>query len=198
MRIEGGMGPMAINYQKMVDQMLQDKDTDGDGALSIEEISMPDEAFAKIDKNEDGLADKEELKAFFPMAQFDRMATDLIAEKDANGDGLLSMDEVNMPEEVFNKMDRNADGQLDKKELADFAAQQARHGGKPGPTGKKPGGKTKGNDETTESVVEIDTDGDGIADTEEVTTLNAKGEVQSVITRAIGGSGGDLAGAIGL
>ena len=62
-----GIGPMAINYQKMVEQMLNDKDTNGDGALSIEEITMPDEAFVKIDKNEDGLADKNELKAFFPV-----------------------------------------------------------------------------------------------------------------------------------
>lgn len=124
------------------------------------------------------------------MAQFDRIATDFIAEKDVNGDGVLTADEVNMPQEVFNKMDTNADGRLDKKELTDFAAQRANQGQKAG----KKSGKGKGDDQTTESVVEIDTDGDGIADTEEVTTLNAKGEVQSVTTRPIDGSSGDLAG----
>ncbi len=183
-----GMGPMAMNHRKMVEQMLADKDTNGDGALGIEEMSMPDEAFAKIDKNQDGLADKNELKAFFPMAQFDRAAAHFIAEKDANGDGVLTMDEVNMPQEAFNKMDANADGQLDKKELANAAAQRAKQSGKAG----KKSGKGKGDDETTESINLIDTDSDGIADTEEVTTLNAKGEVQSVITRSIGSSGGDL------
>jgi Ca2+-binding EF-hand superfamily protein len=188
-----GMGPMAINYQKMVEQMLDDKDTNGDGALSIEEISMPDEAFAKIDKNEDGLADKNELKAFFPMAQFDRIATEILNEKDANGDGVLTPNEINMPHEAFEKADTNADGKLDKKELADFAAKQAKHDGK---TGKK-SGKGKSDDETTESVVEIDTDGDGIVDTEEVTTLNAKGEVVSVTTRPLDGSSGDAAGLFG-
>ena len=194
MRISGNMGAMAMNYQQMVEQTLQNRDKDGDGALSFEEISVPDEAFAKIDKNEDGLADKDELKAFFPMAQFGRIALDLIVQKDTNGDGLLSANEIDMPQEVFNKIDKNADGQLDKKELTDFAAHRAKQGGKPG----KGPGKTKGDAGTTESVVQIDTDGDGIADTEEVTTLNAKGEVQSVTTRQIDGSGGDLAGAIGL
>jgi len=60
--------------------------------------------------------------------------------------------------------------------------------------GKKPGGKNKDEDETTESVVEIDTEGDGRSDTEEVTTLKAKGEVQSVTTRPIEGSSGGLTG----
>lgn len=60
MEISGDMGAMAMNYQKMVEQMLQNKDQDGDGALSFEETSIPDEAFAKIDTNEDGLADKDE------------------------------------------------------------------------------------------------------------------------------------------
>ncbi len=188
-----GIGPMAINYQKMVEQMLEDRDTNGDGALSIEEISMPDEAFAKIDKNEDGLADKDELKAFFPRAQFDRIATEILAEKDANGDGVLTANEINIPQEAFEKADTNADGKLDKKELTDFAASKATQGDKAG----KGIGKDKGADETTESVVEIDTDGDGVADTEEVTTLNAKGEVISVTTRPIDSSGGDAAGLLG-
>jgi Ca2+-binding EF-hand superfamily protein len=185
-----GMGSMAMNYQKMLEQMLHNRDQDGDGALNIEESSMPDEVFARIDTNEDGLADKEELKAFFPMAQYDRAATDFIAEKDANADDVLTMDEVNLPQELFNKMDTNADGQLDKKELTEF---ETKLPGYDGEVGKK-SGKGKGNDGTTESVVEIDTDGDGIADTEEVTTLNAKGQVQSVATRPIGDSGGDPTG----
>ena len=42
-------------------------------------------------------------------------------------------------------------------------------------------------DQTTESVVEIDTDGNGIADTS-----------ASVVTKPIDGSSGDLAGNIGL
>ena len=186
MEISGDMGPMAINYQKMVEQMLQNRDQNDDGVLSIEEIAIPKEAFAKIDKNDDSLLENDELKAFFPTAHLDRIATDFIKEQDANGDGLLTIDEVAMPQELFNKADTNADRQLDRKELAEFAEQHAKQSGR---AGKKPGGKGKGDDETTESIVEIDTDGDGIADTEEVTTLNAKGEVQTVITRPIGESG---------
>ena len=41
----------------------------------------------------------------------------LIEQKDENGDGLLSPTEFGVPEEIFNKIDANADGQLDKDEL---------------------------------------------------------------------------------
>ena len=164
----------------MIQIMLQNRDEDSDGSLSIEEMSIPKEAFAKIDKDKDGLTGPEELKAFFPMAEFDRIAADIIAERDVNGDGVLSMDEVKMPDELFKKMDQNADGLLDKKELADFASKASQHGHK---AGKKGGGKGKG--ETTESVIQIDTDEDGIVDTEEVTTLKPNGNVVNVTTRSI-------------
>ena len=192
MEITGDMGPMGVNYQKMMDQMFQNKDADGNGGLSIEEMSMSEDIFAKIDTNEDGLADKDELKAFFPSAQFDRMGIDMsekIAEKDANGDGLLSMDEVGgMPEQMFNKIDANGDGQLEEKELNDFVAKMKERAQQAdGQSGK---GKGKEEEDTTETVVAIDTDGDGITDLEEVTTLNANGQVVSVETRAA--NGGDL------
>lgn len=184
MEISGDMSTLGINYQKMMQTMLQSKDENEDGSLSIDEMSIPKEAFAKIDKDQDGLAGPEELKAFFPMAEFDRIAANIIAEKDVNGDGVLSKDEVKMSNELFGKMDQNADGKLDKNEIADFASKASQQGQK---TGKK--GGAKGKSQTTESVVRIDTDGDGIADTEEVTTLNAKGEVQSVTTTQISDPG---------
>jgi hypothetical protein len=64
--------------------------------------------------------------------------------------------------------------------------------------GKKPGGKNKDDDETTESVIEIDTEGNGIANTKEVIMLKAKGEVRSVTTRPIKGSSGDLTSPAGI
>ncbi len=180
MEISGDMSMLGINYQKMIQIMLHNRDENSDGSLSFEEISIPKAALAKIDEDQDELTDPEELKAFFPMAEFDRIAVDIIAERDVNGDGVLSMNEVKMPDELFGKMDQNADGKLDKNEIADFASKASQQGHK---AGKKGGGKGKG--ETTESVVQIDTDGDGIADTEEVTTLKANGEVESVTTRSI-------------
>ena len=190
MEISGDMSMVGINYQKMLQTMFQSRDEDSDGSLSIEEMSIPKEAFAKIDKDQNGLADPEELKAFFQMAEFDRIAADIIAKQDVNGDGVLSPDEVKMPDELFGKMDQNADGKLDKNEIADFASRASQQGNK---TGKKGGGKSKGG--TTESVVQIDTDGDGIADAEEVTTLKANGEVESVTTRQISDPG---SGPVGL
>ena len=180
MEISGDMSMLGINYQKMIQIMLQDRDEDGDGSLSIEKMSIPKKALAKIDEDRDELTVPDELKAFFPMAEFDRIATDIIAERDVNGDGVLSKDEVKMPDELFEKMDQNADGKLDKNEIADFASKASQQGHK---AGKKGGSKGKG--QTTESVVQIDTNGDGIADTEEVTTLKPSGEVESVTTRSI-------------
>lgn len=189
MEISSDMSTLGINYQKMMQIMLQSKDENEDGSLSIDEMPIPKEAFAKIDKDQDGLAGPEELKAFFPTAEFDRIAADIIAEQDVNGDGVLSMNEVKMSDELFGKMDQNSDGKLDKNEIADFASKASRNGQK---AGKKGRGKSKGG--TTESVVRIDTDGDGIADTEEITTLNASGEVQSVTTRQISDPGSGPAG----
>ena len=188
MEISGDMGTLGINYQKMIQTILRSRDQDGDGSLSIEEMSIPKEAFTKIDEDQDGLVDMDELKTFFPMAELDRIATDIIAERDTNGDGLLTMDEVKMPDELFEKMDQNADGKLDKNELKNMLKKASGEQ----KTGKKSGGKGKG--ETTESVVQIDTDGDGVADTEEVTTLTANGQVENVTTRPISDPGSGPAG----
>jgi len=188
MEISGDISALGINYQKMMEIMLQNRDEGDDNSLSIEETSTPKEGLAKIDEDGAGPGGMDELKAFFPMAELDRVAADIISERDADGDGLLSMDEVKMSEELFKKADQNGDGLLDKNELADLAAKASSHG----PEASKKGGGTGG---TTESVVQIDTDGDGVVDTEEVTTYKASGEVESVTTSPIGDSG---SGEVGL
>ena len=184
MEISGKMSMLGINYHNMIQEMLHNRDDDKDGPLSIEEISTPKATLAKIDKDQDEPEDPKELKAFFPMAEFDRIAADIITERDVNGDGALSMDEVKMPDKFFDKTDQNGDGLLDKNELTDFVSKASHRGLK---AGKKEGSKGKG--QTTESVAQIDTDGDGIADTEEVTTLKPNGQVKSVTTRQISDPG---------
>lgn len=113
----------------------------------------------------------------------DRMAEKLFSRLDANGDGVLDSNEFEIPQPLFVNLDRNADGVLDKEELKALEEMK--------PKGKNAGKGSKEDQSTTEQVTgRFDTDGDGIADTEEVTTYNAKGEVQSVETRAVGSGGG--------
>lgn len=55
----GGMGSGQIDVQTILDQ----EDEDGDGQISAEESSLPDELFAKVDTNQDGVASAEEIEA---------------------------------------------------------------------------------------------------------------------------------------
>jgi hypothetical protein len=113
----------------------------------------------------------------------DRMAEKLISRLDADGDGVLDSIEIEIPQPLFVNLDSNENGVLDKDELKALGEMR--------PKGKKAGKGSKKDQSTTEQVTgRFDTTGDGVADTEEVTTYNANGEVQSVETRAAGSGGG--------
>ncbi len=101
-----GMRAGMQGNEKTPEKMLETKDSDGDGALSIGETRMSDDMFAKIDTDGSGLLSLEEIK---DSAQ-DRMNSmrskgkggmqgirgggknidDMFATKDSNGDGSLS------------------------------------------------------------------------------------------------------------
>ncbi len=51
------------------EQVLQDKDTDGDGVLSIDEVNISDDAYAKLDANEDSVIDQDEFKSALRMSR---------------------------------------------------------------------------------------------------------------------------------
>lgn len=120
-----------------------------------------------------------------PVGDSDQMAQNLIDNLDENGDGVLSSDEFGIPKHIFDKMDSNSDGLLDKEEL--------KAPGQMGPKGNKAGKGSQNDQNTTEQVTAtFDTDGDGIADTEEVTTYGASGEVQSIESRPISSTGNVL------
>jgi Ca2+-binding EF-hand superfamily protein len=98
-------------------RIIQDKDADGDGALSVDEMGISEEAFAKLDANEDGLLDQSELESGLPELGKTIWAERMIQDKDADGDGVLSVDEMGIPEETFARLDANEDGLLDQSEL---------------------------------------------------------------------------------
>ena len=99
-------------------------DTDGDGTLSAMEISSALAALATLDTDGDGAITPQEMMpkrgggaGSKAEGSSSRRANQLL-KKDANGDGMLSVDEV--PEgfaKKFDKVDTNGDGLIDRAEL---------------------------------------------------------------------------------
>ena len=56
-------GLSQANEALKAQRMIQNLDTDEDGALSVDEMGIPEEAFVKLDANEDGLLDQSELES---------------------------------------------------------------------------------------------------------------------------------------
>ena len=128
-----------------------------------------------MDANGDGQADKEEIIAFMPRPLFNRLAAMMVHQQDTDDNKTLSMDELDVPEEVFNEIDRNQDGEIDKKELGRFLSRAAARMRPARPDRAKSGDLNQlfTDDETDtgeETTSQIDTDQDGQADTEQVTT----------------------------
>jgi Ca2+-binding EF-hand superfamily protein len=106
-----------LGKSRRAERMIQNRDVDGDGALSVDEMGISEEAFAKLDANEDGLLDQSELESGLPELGKTIWAERMIQDKDADGDGVLSVDEMGIPEETFARLDANEDGLLDQSEL---------------------------------------------------------------------------------
>ena len=62
--------PWPGHVNRMTTPLIKEKDTDSDRMLSAEELGAPENVFDRIDKNDDGQADRVELNAFYPKAQF--------------------------------------------------------------------------------------------------------------------------------
>ncbi len=108
----------AVN--EMASHLMSVKDTNGDGVLNVGEFGVPEDIFDKIDKNSDGQVGKAEINtAFHARIQAISERTNLlITKKDTNGDGMLNVGELGVPEAVFNRIDKNGDGQVGRVELS--------------------------------------------------------------------------------
>lgn len=112
-------------------------DLNGDGMLSMDELqAMAETRFAAIDADGDGGLSQEELLAAANRAAGDR-AANMIARFDANGDGLLQIDE--MPRRggergarMFSRLDADSDGMISEAEFASAMERMGRHDGKRG------------------------------------------------------------------
>ncbi|SIS65567.1 EF-hand domain-containing protein [Phaeovulum vinaykumarii] len=136
----GAMGPAMdgapLMRRGVIDLMTLD--ADGDGRVTPEEIAAGRAAkVAGIDADKDGKISQAELVAQ-SMARHrevaERMAAERIKAQDADGDGLLSAEELLArpapSARLFDRLDRNDDGALDRDELARAQARMDRHFGR--------------------------------------------------------------------
>lgn len=121
---------------------MSEADTNGDGALSAEEIEAHRAAvFAAADTDGNGSLSAEEMQASQERQNDERRARGMakrIEALDTNGDGELSLEEMskeNRQAAMFKRLDTNEDGVISEEELA--AMKKGRHGGKGGHKGER-------------------------------------------------------------
>ena len=97
------------------DAFLQQRDTDHDGTLSVDEIKKAAIArFHELDRNHKGRLSRSQLAGALTFRQFRK------ADKDK--DGTVDQDKfLSVVEERFQAADKDHDGTLDKKELGSSA-----------------------------------------------------------------------------
>jgi len=161
-RGQRGGGDMGRMMQMM--PVLAALDADKDGVISKSEINNAAAALRKLDKNGDGELDAEEMRPTRSEGGRSRGGApdggpggerggrsggaggmmDRIMSQDKNQDGKLSKDEVDermLP--MFDRLDGNSDGSIDKSEIEAAAARMGgSRGGRGGPGG--PGGNQGG------------------------------------------------------
>jgi hypothetical protein len=108
---------------------LSKADSDGDGRVSRAEATAAGSErssawFDKLDQDKDGYVTQEELKQARETRRHEwkEKADERFKASDANGDGQLSLDEVQAKNpkmaERFSQLDKDKDGYLSKSELA--------------------------------------------------------------------------------
>ncbi|QKC95953.1 EF-hand domain-containing protein [Mesorhizobium sp. NZP2298] len=130
-----GLTPLfAAQAQDMPGQrILQRIDTNGDGAISKDEMTAARERlFRKLDRNGDGVIDEKEMESA-RQAIKDRaeVAQARLGSRwrrmDANGDGKVSEQEFASSMPLFDLADRDGDGKISADEIASVRKLIAEH-----------------------------------------------------------------------
>ena len=116
---EGMKGPAMMNPGRIFSRL----DANHDGVVTKEEAQKaPMMRFAKLDADGDGKATVAEIDAAIKKRLERRIPAiryRLLARLDANGDGIVSSDEVKQKRmRLFARADRNGDGKVTKEEAA--------------------------------------------------------------------------------
>ncbi len=164
----GPRGPEQMGRFLQMMPVMAALDADGDGTLSAAEIQNASVALKTVDKNGDGQIDGDEMRPNFEGRRpggpggegrpgpgrpgMDRPDGDrrpprgldnILKERDKNGDGVLSDDEI--PERMqkgMKRIDTNGDGKVDRAELEKLAEQmRSRRGDGDRPRGERPDGE---------------------------------------------------------
>ncbi len=100
-------------------QLINKKDTNGDGVLNAGELGVPEKAFNRIDKNSDGQIGSGELNvaARNRIHAVNERISHLISKKDTNGNGVLDIGELGIPKDVFDRIDEDGNGKIGRFEL---------------------------------------------------------------------------------
>ena len=157
-------------------QIFTKDDANTDGVLTIDETPLAEDLFSQADTDADGQLTLEEMEDMLAMRARTDMAgmissmgkpdeldaASLLEKDDANTDGMLTIDETPLAEEMFSQADTDADGKLTLEEMEEMLATgvqsptgEAGRGGGPG----GPGGP--GQMDAASLIEEEDSDEDG-------------------------------------
>lgn len=146
-----GTPPKPPSASDLASKIMEEKDSDADGLLSIEEIGLSEEAFSNLDLNGDGSVSSDELQESIssmldgmknqtttpeefgsflselgidvphppppPPPSVSEMATSIFQSSDSDSNGLLSIEELGLTEELFAQFDSDEDGNITQEEL---------------------------------------------------------------------------------
>ncbi len=122
---------LSIDEVNLSDEAFSSMDEDGDGSLSSSEIETSFSAMLDSMKNQN--TSPEEFGTLLTnmgldvpappskngaMPNASELASDIFSKNDTNEDGLLSVDELDISEELLSSMDSDEDGNISQEELA--------------------------------------------------------------------------------
>ncbi|MBZ9987633.1 EF-hand domain-containing protein [Mesorhizobium sp. BH1-1-5] len=105
-------------------RILQRLDTNGDGAISKDEIlAARERMFKRLDRNGDGIIDEKEIETARQAIEDRAEAAEArlgnrLRRMDRNGDGKVTENEFQASTPLFDLADRNGDGRLSADEIA--------------------------------------------------------------------------------